>query len=56
MLGKEISTEGPIHILNCSESLAVLAKFNYSSPLRNPFNTYRLLVGYGNICTSSGAE
>jgi len=36
MLGEEISTEGPIHI-NCGESLAVMAKFNWSSPLSNPF-------------------
>jgi len=29
LIGEEISTEGPIHILyNCSESLALMEKFN----------------------------
>jgi len=36
MLGEVISTPGPIYI-NCSESLAVIAKFNWSSPLSYPF-------------------
>jgi len=36
MIGEEISTDEPIHI-NCSESLAVMATFNKSSLLSNPF-------------------
>ena len=40
MLGEVISTEGPIHI-NFSQSLALMAQFNLSSPLTNPFFTVK---------------
>ena len=43
MLGEEISTEEPINIYD-SESLDLMAKFNWSSPLRNPFKNIIFLL------------
>jgi len=40
MLGEEISTEGPIYIYG-GKSLNLMAKFNWSSPFSNPFNSSR---------------
>jgi len=42
MFGEAIGTEGPIYIY-CCESLAPMAKFNYSSP-------YRVIPLTLNIC------